>query len=103
MELLEGIDGDPEAPLHVRRRRLAKRWQAELKGVAAHRGILHGPGKRLHGDRWRRKIRVPGPDVDYVHALLDQAPLDRGQLRHRIRVQGGQPFGELRHRISCLS
>ena len=85
MQLLERIDRHAEAALHVCRGGFAERRQAQLKRVAAHRGILHGTRQRLDRDVRGRKVRIPRPDVDDIDTLLDQPPLDRGQLGHGIR------------------
>ena len=78
MELGERIHGEAEAALHVAGGGFAECRQAELKRVAAHRGILDGAGESFHRDARRREIGVPRPDIDYIDALLNEPPLDRG-------------------------
>ena len=82
VDLRERIECQPETPLQVRRGRLAKGGEADL--VAAHRRILNRLRQRLDGHARRREVRVAGADVDQVHPLLQQPPLDRGQLGHRV-------------------
>ena len=84
MQLGEGIDAHPESPRHVTGRRFAERRKAELERVPAHRRILEGAGQRLDRHTGRRQIGIARAHVDEVHALLNQPPLDRRQLLHRI-------------------
>src|SRR5216110_77999 len=58
-------------------RESAERGEAELECVPAHRRILQRARQRLHRNFGGSKVRVPCTDVDQIHALLDQPPLDR--------------------------
>jgi len=81
---VKGSNRTPKTPLHVRRRGLAERRQAELKRVAAHRRIADGVRQRFHRHLGRREIGVPRTDVDDVDALLHEPALDGRDLGHRV-------------------
>src|SRR2546427_3888732 len=42
----------------------------------------------------RREVRVPRPDVDHVHALLQQPPFDGRNLSHRVAGQRREPLAD---------
>src|SRR5205814_24450 len=48
----------------------------------------------------RREISIACPDVDDVDPLLNQPPLDRRQLLHRIDGQRADTFTETRHALN---
>src|SRR3989442_3002836 len=60
------IEARAEASLHVSRGSLAERRQSELERVATHRRVARGARQRLHRQLGRRKVGVPGPQVDEI-------------------------------------
>ena len=101
VELSVRIDPHPKAAQHVRGRRLAERGQPELERVAAHRRVAGRARQSLHGSLGRREIRVPRPDIDDVHPLLDQPPLDGRDLGHGVAGQRRQATAESSHASTC--
>ena len=97
MQLGERIHREAEPPPHVVGRRLAERREAQLEGVAAHRGVLRRAGQRFDRHAGRRQVGVTRSHVDEVHALLDQPAFDRGKLRHRVGRQPRDTLAELGH------
>src|SRR3989442_10445118 len=91
-----------EAALHAVAGGSAERRQAELQRVAPDGGTARGASQRFARIPRRRQSATPRPDVDDVDPLLDQPPLDGGELGHGVAGQGGQTLAEPSHVINCM-
>ena len=96
-DLGERIDAKPEALLHPRRDRLAKRHEPEPESVAAHRRRVRRLRQRFDRLRRRREVRVAGAEVDHVDAARDELALFLRNRGERILGKRLKSTGELGH------
>ena len=87
----ERIELLAEAPLEIGAAGCPIGGQALLEPVLAEGRIPQRVTQGVHDDARRRRVIVARPEIDDVHPRIEQAALDRGDLRQGVSGKRRQP------------